>query len=79
MDIFIARQPIYDKKDNVFAYELLYRGSEENFCNCQDLNKATISVLLNAFVDIGIDKITHGKKAFVKFTENRKSYNLLPT
>ncbi|MCM1989796.1 EAL and HDOD domain-containing protein [Oceanirhabdus seepicola] len=70
MDIFIARQPIYDKKDNVFAYELLYRGSEENFCNCQDLDKATISVLLNAFVDIGIDKITHGKKAFVKFTEN---------
>jgi len=31
MDIFIARQPIFDRSEKVIAYELLYRTNEKNF------------------------------------------------
>ena len=28
---FIARQPIFDKRLHVFAYELLFRGGPQNY------------------------------------------------
>ncbi len=31
MDIFVARQPIFNRKREVIAYELLYRDSDKNF------------------------------------------------
>ncbi len=36
MDIFVARQPIFDAKKRVFAYELLYRTGEQNQSNVID-------------------------------------------
>jgi c-di-GMP phosphodiesterase len=33
MDIFIGRQPILDREENVVAYELLYRNSKANDMN----------------------------------------------
>ncbi len=69
MDIFVARQPIFDTKKNVFAYELLYRDSSNNQYTGIDGNKATAAVLANSFMEIGYDTITSGKKAFVNFTE----------
>ncbi|OGO86311.1 MAG: hypothetical protein A2Y22_02230 [Clostridiales bacterium GWD2_32_59] len=69
MDIFVARQPIFDTKKNVFAYELLYRDSSVNKYTETDGNKATAAVLANSFMEIGYDTITNGKKAFINFTE----------
>ncbi|MBD3728059.1 MAG: EAL domain-containing protein, partial [Moraxella osloensis] len=79
-DVFIARQPIFDRNNQVFAYELLYRGgTAHNASNVQEGNEttrtkldgdtATARVVLTAFVDMGIDKITGGKKAFLNFTK----------
>ncbi len=36
MDIFVARQPIFDVKKHVYAYELLYRAGEQNQSNVID-------------------------------------------
>ncbi|HBY19887.1 MAG: hypothetical protein A2Y24_05395 [Clostridiales bacterium GWE2_32_10] len=69
MDIFVARQPIFDAKKNVYAYELLYRDSSVNKYTAVDGNKATAAVLANSFMEIGYDTITNGKKAFINFTE----------
>ena len=30
MEVFLARQPIFDRKKQVVAYELLYRSSVKN-------------------------------------------------
>lgn len=30
MDVFVARQPIFDQQRHVIAYELLYRTGEQN-------------------------------------------------
>lgn len=74
MDVFVARQPIFDVNNNVVAYELLFRESEENIYNCGDKDRATYEVISNSFSIIGIEKITKGKKAFINFTsDNIKS------
>lgn len=69
MDIFIARQPIFDKRMNVVAYELLYRSGKINAALSDD-DAATASVLVNGLVTIGLDTLTDRKKAFVNFTRN---------
>ncbi len=70
MDIFIARQPIFDTKQNVFAYELLYRrsGTKNAFDNTQ-ADEASSNVIADSFLGIGIDTLTGGKKAFINFTD----------
>lgn len=70
MDVFLARQPIFDKFNKLFGYELLFRNSEKNIYQSEDGDKATIGVIKNSFINIGIDKVTGGKKAFINFTEN---------
>ncbi|MGH4138740.1 EAL and HDOD domain-containing protein [Clostridium sp.] len=70
MDVFLARQPILDRFNKLFGYELLFRHSEKNIYQSEDGDKATMAVIKNSFVNIGIDKVTGGKKAFINFTEN---------
>jgi len=70
MDIFLARQPILDRFYNLVGYELLFRNSDKNIYQNQDGDKATIEVIKNSFINIGIEKVTGGKKAFINFTEN---------
>lgn len=69
MDIFVARQPIFDRSHNVVGYELLYRNGYENFCSNTDGNKATLNVISNSFYTFGIKNITNNKRAFINFTE----------
>jgi len=70
MDIFLARQPIFDRLNKLIGYELLFRNSEKNIYQSEDGDKATIEVIKNVFINMGIEKVTGGKKAFINFTEN---------
>lgn len=70
MEVFVARQPIFDKRQEVFAYELLYRDNQKNFYQSVDGDKASSNVIINSFVLIGMNTLTGGKKAFINFTEN---------
>lgn len=65
----IARQPILDTKLRIYGYELLYRGSQAStfFTPC-DPDKATSSVLADSMFLFGMEKLTHGKPAFVNFS-----------
>jgi len=71
MEIYIARQPIFDKNMHVFAYELLYRSGTQNVATA-DGDSATSTVIINSMMLIGLENLTDQKKAFVNFT-----YNLL--
>lgn len=70
MEVFIARQPIFDKKLNVIAYELLYRNGNNNYYDFPNGDKATTELISNSLLTIGLDIITNGKKGFINFTEN---------
>lgn len=69
MDVYVARQAIFDINKEVIAYELLFRNNNINeFVSIKNVNP-TIDVIRNSFFVIGINKITGGKKAFVNFDE----------
>ena len=65
----MARQPVFDKNLNAIAYELLFRGSDADSAVFDDPNKASIQVLVNAFSEIGLEKITGGKVALVNIPQ----------
>ncbi|MCG3083254.1 EAL domain-containing protein [Anoxybacillus sp. LAT_35] len=69
MDIYVGRQPILNRNDKVIGYELFYRSGEQNFYNAIDGDRATIDVLINSFMNIGIERLTNGGRCFINFTE----------
>ena len=69
MDIFIARQPVFNRKKKLFGYELLHRANMDNVFPDTDGDRATSKLLINSFLNIGLDKIVSSKWAFINFTE----------
>jgi EAL and modified HD-GYP domain-containing signal transduction protein len=67
-EIFIGRQPIYDNKVQVFGYELLFRNNETNRANIIDGDIATSQVIVNTFMELGLDNIVGSKNAFLNLT-----------
>lgn len=69
MKVYVAAQPIFDKNLKVKAYELLYRSGEINKFDNTDSDIASSQVILNSFQNMGIEKITNNKPAFINFTK----------
>ncbi|KAB2338134.1 EAL domain-containing protein [Cytobacillus depressus] len=70
MEVFVARQPIFNVNEEVFGYELLYRSNQSvNAFPNIDGDQATTELIINSFLNIGIDKLSNGKPCFINFTE----------
>ena len=70
MDVYMARQPIFDRNMSVFGYELLYRRSMDNFYEGTDDNQATVELINNAFLTMHLPELTSGCKAFINFPKD---------
>ena len=70
MDVFVARQPIFDEQQDVYGYELLYRASFENKYSAVDGDKATLDVIRNMVICFGTERISAGRRVFVNFTRD---------
>ena len=70
LDVFIGRQPIFDRNLKVFGYELLYRNSTENLAEYIDGNQATSQVIINSFLEIGLDRIVGKHRALINLTRD---------
>jgi len=70
MDVFVARQPIFDAHQAVYGYELLYRSGSANAYEGTDGSQASLSVIRNAFLMAGPEVLTGRKKAFINFTKD---------
>jgi EAL and modified HD-GYP domain-containing signal transduction protein len=69
-EVFVARQPIYDAAMAVTAYELLYRPSPRaNRANVTNPGLATIEVVTNAALEIGLERLAGGLPIHVNFPE----------
>lgn len=68
----LARQPIYDAKLNIQAFELLFRACDAETAQVQvkDGSAASSTVLLNAFTALPMQDVLEGKPAFVNFTRD---------
>jgi EAL and modified HD-GYP domain-containing signal transduction protein len=65
-EIFIGRQPILDRNQELFAYELLFRsGRQKNSAEVQDDLLASASVISHAFVDLGVEQALGPYKGFI--------------
>ncbi|MFZ3343056.1 MAG: HDOD domain-containing protein [Terriglobales bacterium] len=68
MDVFVARQTIFDRNRKVYGYELLFRASAESTSfDGVDGAMATTRVLANSLLSVGLDHLLDGKKAFINF------------
>ncbi|HTY79045.1 MAG TPA: EAL domain-containing protein [Candidatus Bathyarchaeia archaeon] len=68
MDIYVARQPILDRRRRTVAYELLFRDGLTNAFGVEDPDRATARVIDTAFFVMGAETLTGGRRAFVNFT-----------
>jgi EAL and modified HD-GYP domain-containing signal transduction protein len=63
--VFLGRQPILDRRQELFAYELLFRNNSENAANVSDDLAATASVISHAFGEIGVEQALGPYKGFI--------------
>ena len=69
MDTYIARQPIFNVKKQIFGYELLFRSSaSDKTYTDTGADQATSNVIMESFFSRGMASITGGKPAFINFT-----------
>ncbi|KAA3626993.1 MAG: HDOD domain-containing protein [Proteobacteria bacterium] len=69
-DILIARQPIYDRDLQVVGYEVLYRSKREDIADIIDGDSATLRVLANTFLEIGLEDLLGNRPAFINCSRN---------
>ena len=67
MELYVARQPIFDIHTNVAAYELLYRSGTVNAYDGSDPNAATRKVITASFYSPAGREIIGGRPAFINF------------
>lgn len=70
MDIYIARQPIFNKNLSIYGYELLYRSDSKNRYENEDHNGATVELVKNSFLVLDFDHLTDGTRGFINFTQD---------
>lgn len=69
-DIFIGRQPIFDKDGKCVAYELLYRSNHEaSDAVFSDNANATARVIINLIHNIGLSSIIGNKLGYINIDE----------
>ena len=68
MNKFIARQPIFDTRQKVVAYELLFRSGPENFFSAPDADVASAQLIDDSLHVFGIDTLVGNTKAFINLT-----------
>lgn len=69
-DIFIGRQPIFDKAGKCVSYELLYRSTlEASIAEFEDNANATARVIINLIHNIGLSSIIGNKIGYINVDE----------
>jgi EAL and modified HD-GYP domain-containing signal transduction protein len=71
-DVFLGRQPILDRQQQLFAYELLFRSASAekgNFASFIDGNLATATVIVNTFLDLSLAEALGPYQGFIKVDE----------
>ena len=66
--LFLARQPIFDRRLEVEAYELLFRGGRELSAEFRDADRATSDVIVNACIELGLERVVGSRMAYINLT-----------
>lgn len=79
--IYSARQPILDRRANVYGYELLFRSGPENRFTAADPEWASATSLEQSATAFGLDRLVGDRRAFVNMSRGAllaEYHRLLP-
>src|SRR5438093_1215597 len=68
--VLVSRQPIYRADLSQLGYELLFRNSDQDVASFSDGDQATAEVIVNTFMEIGLDEMVGRHLAFINFDRN---------
>jgi EAL and modified HD-GYP domain-containing signal transduction protein len=81
-NVFLGRQPIFDRRQKVVAYELLHRSSgQHNAYTARDPDQASIQVINTSLNVLPLLEVVGTKRAFINFTRRlllEQAYDMLP-
>lgn len=67
--LFLGRQPILDRDQQLHAYELLFRSGSRNAADVTDGVQATATVIVNAFAELGVEAALGKCRGFINVDE----------
>ena len=67
-EFIIGRQQIFDRKLNIYAYELLFRGKDLDLTDKNEATRATNQVITDSIFELGLNNLVGSHKAFINFT-----------
>ena len=78
-DVYIGRQPILDKDNNIVAYDILYRQNKIfNYCDSDlDNFEITAKVLSIALNNIGVNKLIDDKIGLINVNEALLNHSII--
>ena len=81
-DVFLGRQPILDRAQQLVAYELLFRSGLTNAASFDDGRAATATVIRNLFSELAIGDVLGKYRGYINMDEDMlfsDTLELLPT
>lgn len=82
MSYAIARQPIYDRENNIVAYEVYLRRKDKSDEYPEEVEFSKAAYLITDIImELGFDKVSQGKKLVINFTLEsilNKTIDILP-
>src|SRR3712207_7229523 len=68
--VFLARQPIFDRHRRLAGYELLFRGGDEQAAVISNADDATSKVAMNTLTEFGLERVVGPHRAWVNVTRS---------
>jgi EAL and modified HD-GYP domain-containing signal transduction protein len=69
-EVLLARQPICSRRNRTLGYELLFRKPGCRTANIEDADSATRQVIVNSFVEIGLERVVGTALAFINVSRD---------
>jgi EAL and modified HD-GYP domain-containing signal transduction protein len=67
--LYLGRQPILDRRQELVAFELLFRSGTGNAAVFSDDVRATATVIANAFNELGVESVLGPYRGFINLSE----------
>ncbi|MCB1947719.1 EAL and HDOD domain-containing protein [Nitrosomonas sp.] len=65
-EVFLGRLPILDNKQNIVAFELLFRSNQLNKVHVTDNRAASANVIIDTYGQLGIENVMGKRRGFIK-------------
>ncbi|WP_295624912.1 EAL and HDOD domain-containing protein [uncultured Nitrosomonas sp.] len=66
MEVYLGRLPILDSKQNLVAFELLFRTNQNNIAEVTDNSAASANVIIDTYGQLGIENVIGKRRGFIK-------------